>query len=126
MYVLRSKKNIDESDGTVAFRLKFGIGTDQSIGYCLTKKWALLGPDRFLSTNYKPCLVVRDISADNEQLNQSIVTFVKHHQIVILNVAGHRDSKSSGVPDFEKRIECILTEALSKLCYSQNQLQPVI
>ena len=39
MLITRSKKNVDDSDGTIAFRTYKGNGTDKTIGYCLTKVW---------------------------------------------------------------------------------------
>ena len=37
--VRRSKKNVDDSDATVAFRTKSSPGTDKTIGYCATGVW---------------------------------------------------------------------------------------
>jgi len=41
-YIMRSKRNVDGSDGTVAFRVYDSRGTDCTIGYCLTGKWKVL------------------------------------------------------------------------------------
>ncbi|GAH86529.1 unnamed protein product, partial [marine sediment metagenome] len=38
-YVIRSIFNVDNSDGTIAFRLKSSPGTDKTIGYCQTNDW---------------------------------------------------------------------------------------
>jgi len=40
VYVMRSMRNVDDSDATIAFRLEPSIGTDKTLGYCLTKKVA--------------------------------------------------------------------------------------
>ena len=44
-YIMRSKRNVDGSDGTVAFRTHSSRGTDCTIGYCLAGKWKALSKE---------------------------------------------------------------------------------
>ena len=38
-YVIRSKLNVEHSDGTLAFRSRYSPGTDKTIGYAISKQW---------------------------------------------------------------------------------------
>lgn len=107
-YVLRSQKNVDDSDATLAFRLLASTGTDKTIGYCLTKKWKVV-PKFDIETSYKPCLVITNMSDTTNVLN--IRNFIKNFNISTLNVAGHRDEV---VTDFSKKITDLLIQALGK------------
>ena len=86
MYVARSKKNVDDSDGTIAFRLFMSFGTDKTIGYAVTGKWitphhlSVYGSNP--KTNYKPILIIRDISPSNHQPNmEAIIKFINDNNI---------------------------------------------
>lgn len=110
---MRSQRNVDDSDGTIAFRLKPSVGTDKTIGYCLFKKWACCPSSNFQAlTKYKSGLVVTDLSPDCESDTvMNIVSFIRQHNITILNIAGHRDSTSVGVANFQARVQHILEAA---------------
>lgn len=115
MYVMRTRRNVDESDGTVVFRLKKSTGVDKTIGYCLTKKWAFVKQSRWQDlTEYKPCLVISDLSASQQENHvEAIRSFIQQHRIDTLNVAGNRDDRSSGVQQFQQLVKQLLLEALS-------------
>jgi hypothetical protein len=110
MYVLRSMKNVDMADGTIAFRLHNSVGTDKTIQYSLTKRW---GPWTYRDeSKYKPTLVISELSNDGfKDRVQRIRQFIIDHNIKILNVAGHREAPLH-VPDFSLRVRCTLMEAL--------------
>lgn len=111
MYVMRSMKNVDESDGTVAFRMKPSLGTDKTIGYCLKKRWSDFKDDQFDDPSYKPCLMISHL---DESCVDDIVAFVSEFNIRVLNIAGHRSSESAGVEGFSKKVEDILFKAFTK------------
>lgn len=106
MYVLRSQKNVDDSDGTIAFRLKSSVGTDKTIGYCLTRKWAAVA-NFGVNTSYKPCLVITNIRDPDNVIN--IRKFIGQNRITVINIAGHRDEVIEG---FSKCIIDLLVESL--------------
>lgn len=114
MYVLRSKKNVDDSDGVLAFRLAASKGTDLSIGYALTRKWQSLGTnalDEKFKTRYRPCLVITSLDEKDDEGNiKSIRQFIALHHIECLNIIGHREEV---IPNFTKRITQVLIAALS-------------
>ena len=96
MYTRRSILNVDNSDGTIAFRFRSSIGTDKTIGYCINKIWRY--PKNIehgiANTNYKPLLIIKDMRPDNDELIKSWLT---QNNIVILNVCGHREHENQGI-----------------------------
>lgn len=108
MYIQRSKRNVDESDGTVVFRFKRTAGTDKTIGYCTTGAWSLPSAHPTPSP-YKPFLVVRNF---DEQSTQSLVRFLVDYSIRTLNVAGHRDNTPERV--WQKKVQKFLEDALAR------------
>jgi hypothetical protein len=91
MYVERSKKNVDNSDGTIAFRLHSSVGTDKTIGYCITKVWKVQNFKNYKKLAYRPLLVIENLS-DKTNISK-IRSFIKENKIKILNVCGHRENK---------------------------------
>lgn len=91
MYVRRSMKNVDDSDGTIAFRTHNSVGTDKTIGYCLEKKWKKVKIEQSgeLYSKYKPLFLVANIKV--EQLRKLLPAWIIKHNIQILNVCGHRE-----------------------------------
>mmetsp|Transcript_13419 Transcript_13419/g.53374 ORF Transcript_13419/g.53374 Transcript_13419/m.53374 type:complete len:241 (+) Transcript_13419:72-794(+) len=88
MYVARSKRNVDDTDGTVLFRTRPSPGTDKTLGYCLTGRWQR-PPKVAPCSPYRPVLVISRLdSAAMEEL----AAFLAHASIKKLNVAGHRDA----------------------------------
>lgn len=110
-YAPRTMKNVDNSDGTIAFLLKSSTGTEKTIGYCLEGKWV----KRWISGNgYKPILVLdKDILQNNrDEAIKNIQNFILSNKIQILNIAGHRQSS---VPKLEEAVRKILNEAIKPL-----------
>lgn len=93
-YAVRTQQNVLDSDGTLAFRLNPGPGTDLTI--------------RFATVQGKPVLVVepKDVTPS---LSQRIRDWMGQHDIRVLNVAGNRESISPGI---QQQVVEILTEAL--------------
>lgn len=114
MYVQRSIMNIENSDGTLAFRLFSSIGTDKSIGYCLTKKWKVLNDyESIKKTKYNPLLIINTIDDQKKDSTcQKIRSFIYENNIKTLNVCGHRESKKND-NSFEKAVMEILKDAIS-------------
>jgi hypothetical protein len=107
MYPARSRKNVDESDGTVAFRLYASVGTDKTIGYCRTGEWRYY--TRSVSDPHRPVLIVTSFSqAQNDRFRRWMVD----KRISVLNVAGHREG-SVLIGDFQKKVFDFLVSALS-------------
>lgn len=108
MYIERSKINVDNSDGTVAFRTHSSPGTDKTIGYCITKKWKypsekiIIRGD--LKTFYKPILVITDLISDQnlEMFNSWIIKY----NIKTMNICGHREE------NFTNEVKNFLIKAL--------------
>lgn len=111
-YPPRTMANVDNSDGTVAFRLKASSGTDRTIGYAQTGRW-IEGEIRSMDikeTGNKPVCVIDDMS--NEQAAANVIRkFLADNNIVVLNVAGHRES-TAPVQDFAERVKNVLKLAL--------------
>lgn len=114
-YVQRSKKNVDEADATLAFRLQASAGTDKTIGYCKTGFW---GPSpTWPPVTHRPCLVVRSLGADEEthQKNiEAIRKFLRENRVRTLNVCGHRAAPPT-CPQYTSRIKELLQDALKDL-----------
>lgn len=89
MYVLRSKKNVDMSDVTIIFRLYPSVGTDKTVGYCLTGEWKILTEKEIEKVDkpYRHCLIIYDIDIDKEE----IIEFIREYKPKVINVAGHRE-----------------------------------
>ncbi len=106
MYVQRSKQNVDDADATLAFRLVPSVGTDRTIGYCATGKW---GNTTATAMEHRPCLVVSALNMDDMDAAQKrVCDFIRKRNVRVLNVAGHRDGKACGIPDFQDRVQSFL------------------
>lgn len=104
-YIKRTMLNVDDSDGTIAFRLKYSVGTDATIGYALSKRW-----DRTINfesqTKYKPVYILETLSRVDII---SIKNWIEENNIKVLNVAGHRESV---VPGIQEKVRLIIRTAL--------------
>lgn len=116
-YVERSKRNVDDSDATIAFRLSASRGTDRTIGYAQTRRWQdglLVGSGRpcgeaSLLRSYRPCFIVAALEP-RDQVIAAIIDFIRRHRVRVLNVAGHRAS-TAPVPSFSSSVESLLRDA---------------
>ena len=83
-YFERTKKNIEQSDGTVViFCKKYGAGTKATIDYASYLK--------------KPLLVVNLSECEQKEAVTLIDSFARENNIAVLNVAGPRESIDSGI-----------------------------
>ncbi len=111
-YCVRSQRNVDLSDATLAFLLKPSIGTAKTIGYCCARQWAV-EPKMRLRKPYRQCLVITRL--DNPaRIAALIVEFIKLHKIKTLNVCGHRDDHTAGVEQFQTKVVDILMRVFSE------------
>lgn len=88
-YRARTKKNVDDADGTVIFYDRYiQGGTAQTVAFCIKagKPYKLIDID----------LVSIDVAANRTLL------FASDHKIRILNVAGPRQSNCPAIYDFVK------------------------
>lgn len=108
MYAQRSMENINNSDGTLAFRTHPSQGTDKSIGYCVHKSWKVPDIDEIhqgeLISRHKPIFVVSDFDQD---MKESFRIWVTTNNIKILNVVGHRDTNITQL--VKNSIICLLS-----------------
>lgn len=112
MYIERSKKNVDESDATIAFRLHSSVGTDKTIGYCLTKTWNVINYQNYTNIPYRLLLVIDDVSERKKKQNiANIQTFMVKNSVKILNVCGHREGKETGCENFTVVVRNLLIAA---------------
>ena len=95
MYIERSKRNVDDSDGTIAFRDHPSPGTDKTIGYAVTKEWKVVDPTKWSGQPYKPVLVIHCFKdSDLPMVAKQIHSFVEENSIEVLNVCGNRCAKN--------------------------------
>jgi len=116
MYIMRSQINVDDSDATVAFRLRASVGTDKTIGYCATRKWRVAKQHEIHNTrnHYRPLLVVDSVQ-DEKAAVRAIVDFLKRTKPQTLNVCGHRDDRTAGCTAFGDTVKRILVGALTEI-----------
>lgn len=117
MYALRSQRNVDDANATVAFRLQASVGTDKTIGYAITGKWRapnareLQRPER---EHHKPCLVIRALD-DIDAVAQSVAAFVRRTGAQTINVCGHRNDETAGKHGFSRDVQRVIRRALELL-----------
>lgn len=122
--VIRSKKNVDDADATLAFKIRSSRGTDKTIGYCMTKQWKL-APPALEESHYKPVLVIRNsvlpLFGDGfknlrdggpawREDAQLLRDFLEKHNVRTLNVCGHRQEPDD--PTWQSRVSNFLIYAL--------------
>lgn len=118
---LRSQKNVDDADGTIAFMpYEDSVGTSKTVGYAQTGKWQHRIPN-FDVTPHKPNLVI-DWGESNEEAAQKIIKFMRDNQIETLNIAGSRESKAKGM---QVRVEAIMDLVFEELKNSPYAIRKV-
>lgn len=108
------KRNIDDSDGTLIFRVFSSVGPNTVLGYCVSGKWRPFTEEdkKQKKTLYKPCLVISDLSDQGMGKNtEAIRDFLRVNRIRTLNITGHRDGV---LPGYTQSIMNILVIALSQ------------
>lgn len=104
--IRRSMLNVDDSDATVAFFLRYSPGTSKTLGYCVSKKWENYNERQKVIMPYRPFLVIRHM---NRSEQEELRSFLLRHKVRRLNVAGHR-----GDSDFTRSVCEFLVEALGE------------
>ncbi len=121
-YVMRSQENVKRSDGTVAFKIKDSVGTEKTIGFCMTGMWTDVYKDPSTTFSlFKPVLVLTNCVRESTVSDSKLYTddiyafcqFIFEHNIRILNVAGHREDWD--ILGWEPRVQRFLLVALRTL-----------
>ena len=107
-YAERTKKNVDDSDATIAFLLQPGNGTQKTIGYAHSKLWQ--SETTSLDTGYKPVLVLTSLEKSNIEL---IKQFLERNKVRIVNIAGHRET-TAPVTNFTEKVREFLQVAFEE------------
>jgi hypothetical protein len=103
-------QNVENSDGTVAFRLHLGAGTDRTIGYCHQRLYKEASPHgRGKSYDgldcYKPVYVISSLESTHfEKQSAELQRFILKNRIRVLNVIGHRETTSGYNGNFTRAI----------------------
>jgi hypothetical protein len=109
---VRSKRNVNDAQATIAFRVHASAGTDKTIQFCLNGQWKM--PTIALGTadtcafagGHRPLLVVQHMTTAAQE---AVRVFLREHQVATLNVAGHR--RVDGEPGWEDAVEAFLIKA---------------
>jgi len=110
-YVKRTTLNVDNSDGTIAFRLTKNIGTDKTIGYAQSKKWQY-PKDILAEAEYKPIFVIHNLKSVPIK---KVAKWLLENKVETLNVAGHRESVWPG-------LQKITSEIIKTVYHEYSQL----
>ena len=115
MYVERSKRNVECSDATLAFRQRPSPGTDKTLAYCATGHWGKRPAFAAVRKGpFRPSMVIEDV-ADQELAAHLIADFVRGHGVRTLNVCGHRSDARAGRPGYSRAVREIMALALAEL-----------
>jgi len=113
-YVMRSKQNVDDAEATLVFRAQASAGSDKTIEYCLSGRWktptfALGQADAVQNAlGHRPVIIVQHLTPAAQE---AVCSFLREHQVRILNVAGHRAVE--GVPGWAAAVEVFLIKVFS-------------
>jgi len=120
-YVDRTKKNVDDSDATLAFSTHSSSGTDNTIGYCISGTWKTYtrvplasrasrrvknGVWTVTTETYRPICVVTNMRAEGAV--EQVQAFMRECDVETLNVAGHRDDKRG----FQGKVQMFMLRVL--------------
>ena len=87
--------NVDNSNGTIAFRTQTSPGTDRTIGYAQTGKWSKgNAKEGIYNDGYRPVLVLNSTNSSAKNI-KLIKDFIKQNPGVV-NIAGSRESSVPG------------------------------
>lgn len=126
--VARSKRNVDDADGVIAFMERTTPGTACTIVYATHRRWRITPiPKQYVPVaevprvafGSKPVLRVQWVGQYNrENMITSICAFLKRYRIKTLNVCGSRTPTTC----WEEDIERILVDVFNELKSAQEQL----
>ena len=106
-YPPRTKRNVDQSDGTLAFRFQPSAGTDRTVVYARTGKWEK-GIIKSQDNGHRPVLVLTNF--ENTKINRRVIRrFIERNNISVLNVAGHSEKSYPGI---QQGVRVLLNAAL--------------
>lgn len=126
-YVMRSKKNVDDADATLVFKIQASTGTDKTIGYAQTGKWQIDPKPGIYA--YKPVMIIQESVHPSfkdgfEQIvypsdvwikeAEALYLFLSLHKVKVLNIAGHSQSKSMDL-FWQQRVYHFLLFALQRM-----------
>lgn len=103
--VARSKKNVDDAEGTLVFLLSPTPGSSCTANYAGHRIWRMKASPG--AAPYKPTLILKDLR-DVEAQARRIAAFLTENRVSVLNVAGPR----SLLPMQARAVRKILLEAL--------------
>ena len=116
-YTIRTMKNVDNSDATIAFLLKDSPGTRRTIHYAHTKEWADNIGNLTGSSMHKPYVVIS--THDKQEAVAQVVEFLNFNKPSVLNIAGNADPLAiEGGP--EGFVKDVLKEALEIISGSER------
>ncbi len=96
----RTKKNVQDSDGTVIIYFDCPTGgTQETILFCIKEK--------------KPYLLLDATEISPGRAAQRVLDFVREHAIKVLNVAGPRASREPRAYEYAKKVLCLTAEGMA-------------
>ena len=104
----RTKKNVRDADGTIAFLPQPSVGTGATIRYAQTGRW---GNQRIEKNGIKPILVIKNLQ-NKEQAVKDIQDFIETNNLKTINGAGPRDV--SLTKNQEQNIQSILNDVFKR------------
>ena len=114
-YILRSQKNVDRGDVTIALRMHPSCGTDKTIAYATTHAWPKSSPgwpvpDGAWNTTrpdsrYKSVIVVQAFTAGAVH---DVRAFLEELDPAVVNICGNREAGT----DYERKAESFLRQCL--------------
>lgn len=122
--VVRSKLNVKDSDGTLAFLFDAeSPGTAKTVHYATTGTWSKILPPR-LNTGeqtwaFRPTFVIRRME-NEEELLERLHAFVQRYNIKDLNIAGHRRLPHNAPADSFERMESFLSRFFQSYSHPCN------
>lgn len=110
------ERNIEESDGTLFFRVFQDNALDCSIGFCAREKWDPLGPEemKYAKRRYRPYFIIDNLL--EPQIDRA-TRFIVEHRIRCLNVMGHRND-AAGL--MQEKVGVIMVQILLGLGFRNN------
>lgn len=93
-YLVRTKKNVETSDGTVIFTLgPLGRGSKRTLQFCHQLSKPTLWIDG-----------VDNFEANEDELGRKLAQWLSEYNIRVLNIAGSRESKTPGIYNFTRNV----------------------
>ncbi|MCU7828148.1 MAG: putative molybdenum carrier protein [Candidatus Thiodiazotropha sp. (ex Myrtea sp. 'scaly one' KF741663)] len=98
-YRARTRKNVIDSDATlIVYFKRLSGGTKETHGFCLTER--------------KPYLLINAEETPTESALEELLSFIEHHKISTLNVAGPRASGDARAYGYTKQLILTALNAL--------------